>query len=90
MKDKINLNKKDRSNRSWDNFDLPARKPIKQPIKKQINNYTMLQIKSLQGKLTPNFIDYCNTQNIDLVKWYRWQLHLIWEQRNIYRRSNKK
>jgi hypothetical protein len=32
-----------------------------------------------------NFIDHCNVNGIDLVKWYRWQLHLLWEQRNIAR-----
>lgn len=46
----------------------------------------MEQITSLQGKLTPEFIDYCNLNNINLIDWYRWQLHLIWEQRNIYRK----
>jgi hypothetical protein len=49
----------------------------------------MTQVKSLQGKITPEFIDYCNVNNIDLVKWYRWQLHLIWEQRRIHRHYNK-
>lgn len=46
----------------------------------------MEQVHSLQGKITPEFIDYCNLNNINLVSWYRWQLHLIWEQRNIYRK----
>lgn len=49
----------------------------------------MAQIKSLRGKITPEFIDYCNEKNIDLVKWYRWQLHLIWEQRKASRTNNK-
>lgn len=46
----------------------------------------MEQVHSLQGKITPEFIDYCNLNNINLVNWYRWQLHLIWEQRSIYRK----
>lgn len=50
----------------------------------------MSQVKSLQGKLTPEFIDYCNINNIDLVKWYRWQLHLIWQQRDNNKMYNKK
>ena len=52
-------------------------------------NY-MANVRSLQGKLTPDFIDYCNIRGIDLVKWYRWQLHIIWEQRNIHRKLNGK
>lgn len=50
----------------------------------------MILVKSLQGKLTPQFIDYCNERNVDLKKWYRWQLHLIWERRNIHRKLNGK
>jgi len=46
----------------------------------------MDKIVSLHGKITPEFIDYCNLNNINLVSWYKWQLHLIWEQRNIYRK----
>jgi hypothetical protein len=46
----------------------------------------MNQLGSLQGKMTAEFIDYCNIKEIDLVKWYRWQLHLIWEQRKIHRK----
>lgn len=50
----------------------------------------MANVRSLQGKLTPDFIDYCNIRGIDLVKWYRWQLHIIWEQRNLHRKLNGK
>ena len=32
---------------------------------------------SLVGKITPEFIDYCNLNQIDLVKWYKWQLHIM-------------
>ena len=46
----------------------------------------MVKLKSLQGKITPEFIDYCNEKGIDLVQWYRWQLHILWEQRNINRK----
>jgi len=46
----------------------------------------MNQLKSLQGRMTVEFIDYCNINEIDLVKWYRWQLHIIWEQRKIHRK----
>lgn len=56
----------------------------------QINFNYMILVKSLQGKLTPQFIDYCNERNVDLKKWYRWQLHLIWERRNIHRKLNGK
>ena len=42
---------------------------------------TMQKIHSLQGKLTPEFVDYCNLNNINLRDWYRWQLHLIWQRR---------
>lgn len=52
-------------------------------------NY-MVSLRSLQGKMTPSFIDYCNERGIDLKQWYRWQLHLIWEQRNIHRKLNGK
>lgn len=51
------------------------------------DNY-MQKVNSLHGKITSEFIDYCNLNNIDLVKWYRWQLHLIWEQRNLNRKQN--
>lgn len=55
----------------------------------QVDNQTMKKVNSLQGKITEKFIDYCNENNIDLVKWYRWQLHLIWEQRNLHRNLEK-
>lgn len=46
----------------------------------------MEKLKSIQGKITPEFIDYCNDRNISLTDWYRWQLHLVWEQRRINRK----
>lgn len=46
---------------------------------------TMSKVESLTNKMDAKFIDYCNLNGIDLVKWYRWQLHLLWEQRNISR-----
>lgn len=49
----------------------------------------MKKVNSLQSKMTPEFIDYCNLNNINLVQWYRWQLHLIWEQRRINRKKTK-
>jgi len=49
----------------------------------------MKKINSLHGKITKEFIDYCNVNGINLVKWYRWQLHLIWEQRNLSRKVKK-
>jgi uncharacterized protein YjaG (DUF416 family) len=45
----------------------------------------MARVESLTSKMDANFIDHCNVNGIDLVKWYRWQLHLLWEQRNIAR-----
>ena len=42
---------------------------------------TMQKVQSLHQKMTTNFIDYCNLNNINLRDWYRWQLHLIWQQR---------
>lgn len=49
----------------------------------------MEKTKSIQSKLTPQFIDHCNLNGINLINWYRWQLHLLWEQRNIHRRLEK-
>lgn len=49
----------------------------------------MAKTKSIQSKMTAEFIDYCNLNGINLVNWYRWQLHLLWEQRNIHRRLEK-
>jgi uncharacterized protein YjaG (DUF416 family) len=56
----------------------------------QLNNQseqkdTMSKLRSLTNKMDATFIDYCNVNNINLIQWYRWQLHLIWEQRNISR-----
>jgi len=48
----------------------------------------MIRTTSLKNKLTENFIDYANENNINLIKWYRWQLHIMWEQRNIQRKLN--
>jgi hypothetical protein len=52
---------------------------------KQIEENTMQQVRSLQGKLTPEFIDYCNLNGVNLRNWYRWQLHLIWQRRKDFR-----
>jgi uncharacterized protein YjaG (DUF416 family) len=46
---------------------------------------TMSKVHSLVNKMSAGFIDYCNVNNINLIQWYRWQLHLIWEQRNLSR-----
>jgi hypothetical protein len=51
-------------------------------IEKQI---FMSKLESLNNKMDAKFIDYCNLNGIDLIKWYKWQLHLLWEQRNISR-----
>lgn len=51
---------------------------------------TMQKIKALQEKLTPDFIDYCNLNNINLKDFYRWQLHLIWQRRKNGRDLEKK
>lgn len=66
-------------------------KPIQSPRSVRQNfiddeDTIMIKTKSLTGKLTPEFIDYANDKGVDLIKWYRWQLHLIWEQRNIQRK----
>jgi len=55
----------------------------------QLSKETMLRIESLREKITPEFIDYCNLNGVNLHKWYRWQLHLIWQQRNDYRKLEK-
>jgi hypothetical protein len=47
----------------------------------KIDIETMQKVQSLQGKITPEFVDYCNLNNINLRDWYRWQLHLIWQRR---------
>ena len=66
-------------------------KPIQNPRSVRQNfiddeDTIMIKTKSLTDKLTPEFIDYANDKGVDLIKWYRWQLHLIWEQRNIQRK----
>jgi len=50
----------------------------------------MSSLKSLQGKITPEFMDYCDMKGVDLVKWYRWQLHILWEKRNLHRETERK
>ena len=55
-----------------------------------INQETMEKVKSLQGKITPEFIDYCNLNGVNLCNWYRWQLHLIWQKRKDHRILNRK
>jgi hypothetical protein len=47
----------------------------------KVDTPTMRKLQSLQGKITPEFVDYCNLNNINLRDWYRWQLHLIWQRR---------
>lgn len=58
-------------------------------LKKPVDAITMQKLHSLQQKITPNFIDYCNTNNINLHQWYRWQLHLIWQQRKDHRSTER-
>ena len=48
---------------------------------RKIDIETMRKVQSPQGKITPDFVDYCNLNNINLRDWYRWQLHLIWQRR---------
>ena len=50
----------------------------------------MISLKSLQGKITPEFMDYCDMKGVDLVKWYRWQLHILWEKRNLHRKTENR
>lgn len=49
----------------------------------------MTKVKSLQGKMTPSFMDYCEDKGISLVDWYKWQLHIMWERRNIHRKQSQ-
>lgn len=56
---------------------------------KKIDTETMVKLQSLQGKITPEFIDYCNLNNINLRDWYKWQLHLIWESRKDLKNKTK-
>ena len=51
---------------------------------------TQMKIKSLQEQITSEFIDYCNLNEVDLIKWYRWKLHLIWQQRKLNRDINER
>jgi hypothetical protein len=51
---------------------------------------TEMKIKSLQEQITSEFIDYCNVNQIDLVKWYKWKLHLIWQHRKLNRDINER
>jgi hypothetical protein len=55
-----------------------------------INQETMEKVRSLQGKMTPEFIDYCNLNGVNLQDWYRWQLHLIWQRRKDNRPTQTK
>lgn len=58
---------------------------------KNISDFeTMIKLSSIQQKMTPNFIDYCNVNDVNLRDWYRWQLHLIWQQRKDRRDFEKK
>jgi uncharacterized protein YjaG (DUF416 family) len=50
---------------------------------------SMQRIKLMQEKMTAQFIDYCNVNNINLQQWYRWQLHLIWQRRKDGRTLKK-
>jgi len=59
-------------------------------MKKVGDKKTMARLQSLQGKITPEFIDYCNLNNINLRDWYRWQLHLIWQQRKNSKQLKEK
>jgi hypothetical protein len=64
----------------------------------KVDTPTMRKLQSLQGKITPEFVDYCNLNNINLRDWYRWQLHLIWQRRkdgkqlknDTYKRKHEK
>ena len=42
----------------------------------------------INPKVTTQLIDYCNTNNIDLLDWYEWMIHIVTErhklQTNIY------
>lgn len=40
-------------------------------------------VKSLQGEMTPEFIDYCNDRNYSLVDWYNWRMHIINERKKL-------
>jgi hypothetical protein len=64
----------------------------------KVDTPTMRKLQSLQGKITAEFVDYCNLNNINLRDWYRWQLHLIWQRRkdgkqlknDTYKRKHEK
>jgi hypothetical protein len=47
----------------------------------------MQKVRALQQKITPEFIDYCNLNDINLKSWYKWQLHIIWQQRSDARKN---
>jgi hypothetical protein len=53
---------------------------------KRVDVITEYKLKGLRDKISEHFIDYCNTNSINLHQWYRWNLHLIWEQRKIQRK----
>lgn len=55
----------------------------------KVDAKTMQKLHSLQQKITPTFIDYCNLNNINLREWYKWQLHLIWQQRKDRRSTER-
>jgi hypothetical protein len=53
---------------------------------KRVDVITEYKLKGLRDKISEHFIDYCNINSINLHQWYRWNLHLIWEQRKIQRK----
>ena len=40
-------------------------------------------VKSIQGSITPEFIDYCNEKEYSLTEWYEWRMHIINERKKL-------
>ena len=57
---------------------------------KRVDVITEYKLKRLREKINEHFIDYCNINCINLHQWYRWHLHLIWEQRKIQKKRERK
>ena len=52
------------------------------------NNSKMKSRNTLKVDIPLWFIDHCNVNNIDLKRWYEWQVHLAIERKKLYLRMN--
>ena len=51
---------------------------------KYSRNYSVSKpVKSVQGEITAEFIDYCNDKQYSLTEWYEWRVHIINERKKL-------